>query len=305
MSNLEVQGNLMRVPPPKELSKSMERRRSSDETPKYVPRRSVVVPAPRKPAPKATGNNKSDETDAMKDKIINLEEEIRRLKRRIEELEKDIADIQKQAKSKEKRITDLTKENDELKKRELNYEKQLEEFRVGNTRLTAENERLQKEIDRIQQLQKSAEDSAAELNALKEYYERQMQKMRDDHQKELKARDEKIAFLKKQISESLKDNSWERQQQIEELTKQLKRKYDECEVLRHKLLQYQNKKGTSHCGNCSDMQIKIEEKTKILQEKDVVIKELLTLMTKFKSQLSNQDELVKLLSTYNNASVRH
>ena len=53
------------------------------------------------------------------------------------------------------------------------------------------------------------------------------------------------------------------------------------------------------------MQIKIEEKTKALQEKDVVIKELLTLMTKFKSQLSNQDELMKLLSTYNNASVRH
>ncbi|CAF0973929.1 unnamed protein product [Adineta ricciae] len=305
MSNLEVQGNLMRVPPPKELSKSMERRRSSDETLKSVPRRSVVVPAPRKPVPKATGNNKSDETDTMKAKIINLEEEIRRLKRRIEELEKDIVDIQKQSKSKEKRIADLTKENDELKKSESNYEKQLEEFRVGNNRLTVENIRLQKEIDRIQQLQKSAEDSAAELNALKEYYERQMQQMRDDHQKELKARDEKIAFLKKQISESLKDNSWERQQQIEELTKQLKRTHDEYEVLRHKLLQYQNKKGTSHCGNCSDMQIKIEEKTKALQEKDVVIKELLTLMTKFKSQLSNQDELVKLLSTYNNASVRH
>ena len=40
---------------------------------------------------------------------------------------------------------------------------------MGNARLTAENARLQKEIDRIQQLQKSAEDSAAELNALKEY----------------------------------------------------------------------------------------------------------------------------------------
>jgi Ca2+-binding EF-hand superfamily protein len=53
------------------------------------------------------------------------------------------------------------------------------------------------------------------------------------------------------------------------------------------------------------MLIKIEEKTKALQEKDVVIKELLTLMTKFKSQLSNQDELVKLLSTYNNSSIRH
>jgi Ca2+-binding EF-hand superfamily protein len=53
------------------------------------------------------------------------------------------------------------------------------------------------------------------------------------------------------------------------------------------------------------MIIKIEEKNKSLQEKDVVIQELLTLMTKFKSQISNQDELMKLLSTYNNTSIRH
>lgn len=53
------------------------------------------------------------------------------------------------------------------------------------------------------------------------------------------------------------------------------------------------------------MQIKIEEKSKALQEKDVVIQELLTLMTRFKSQISNQDELMKLLSTYNNTSIRH
>jgi len=37
----------------------------------------------------------------------------------------------------------------------------------------------------------------------------------------------------------------ERQQQIEELTKQLKRTHDEYELLRQKLLQYQNKKGVN------------------------------------------------------------
>ncbi|CAF3565883.1 unnamed protein product [Adineta steineri] len=309
-TNLEVQGNLMRVPPPKELNRSVERRRSSEEAQKPVIRRPVNVPVPRKPAATnttkpATTTMKGDESAAMKAKIVSLEDEIRRLKRRIEELEKDIVELQKQMKTKDKRITDLTKENDDLKKRELNYQKQLEDFRLGNNRLTTENERLHEEINRLQNLQKSAADSSAELNALKEYYERLMEQMRDNHQKELKARDDKISFLKKQISESLKDNSWERQQQIDELTKQLKRTHDEYEALRHKLLQYQNKKGSTHCGNCSDMLIKIEEKAKALQEKDVIIKELITLMTKFKSQLSNQDELTKLLSTYNNTSIRH
>jgi len=32
--------------------------------------------------------------------------------------------------------------------------------------------------------------------------------MRQEHAKELKIRDDKIVFLKKQIGDSLKDNSW-------------------------------------------------------------------------------------------------
>jgi len=53
------------------------------------------------------------------------------------------------------------------------------------------------------------------------------------------------------------------------------------------------------------MLIKVEEKNKALQEKDVIIQELLSLMTKFKNQISNQDELTRLLSTYTNTSIRH
>ena len=35
-----------------------------------------------------------------------------------------------------------------------------------------------------------------------------MEQMRSEHARELKSRDDKIIFLKKQISDSLKDNSW-------------------------------------------------------------------------------------------------
>ncbi|CAF0918865.1 unnamed protein product [Rotaria sordida] len=319
-TNLEIQGSFMRVPPPKEVSKSIERRQSSEDTQKPTTRRSITLtnrssantPASRRNVPTNATKietklpiKKSDDTETMKTKISNLEDEIRRLKRRIEELEKEIAELQKQVKAKDKRVAELTKENEELKKRELNYQKQVDEFRLENNRLTNENERLQAEVDRLQAVHNSANDSSAELDALREHYERQIEQMRQEHARELKIRDDKIAFLKKQISDSLKDNSWERQQQIEELTKQLKRTHDEYEILRQKLLQYQNKKRTSNCGNCSDMAIKIEEKTKAVQEKDATIQELLTLMTKFKSQISNQDEFMKLLSTYNNTSLRH
>lgn len=125
-SNLEIQGSFMRVPPPKELTKSLERRRSSEETQKSVVRPSIPKtdrspvnnsPTSRKTVPPKPTVNKSDETEVMKTKITNLEDEIRRLKRRIEELEKEIADLQKQVKTKDKRIAELIKENDEFKKR--------------------------------------------------------------------------------------------------------------------------------------------------------------------------------------------
>lgn len=122
----------MRVPPPKDLNRSLERRRSSEDTQKPVARRSitltnrssVITPALRKAVPAnptktetRQSTNKPDEAEAMKSKIANLEDEIRRLKRRIEELEKEVAELQKQIRTKDKRIVELTKENEELKKR--------------------------------------------------------------------------------------------------------------------------------------------------------------------------------------------
>lgn len=127
-STLEIQGSFMRVPPPKDASRALERRQSSEESQKPVPRRSITqtnrstvnTPSLKKaPAtsPMKMDTRKTDETEAMKTKISNLEDEIRRLKRRIEELEKEITDLQKQVKSKDKRINELTKENEELRKR--------------------------------------------------------------------------------------------------------------------------------------------------------------------------------------------
>jgi septal ring factor EnvC (AmiA/AmiB activator) len=133
-TNLEIQGSFMRVPPPKDLTRAMERRRSSEEAPpKPVTRRSITLtnrstvntPSSKKQVPTTSpqkpetrqSNSKNDDTEAMKTKISHLEDEIRRLKRRIEELEKEVAELQKQIKTKDKRIAELTKENEEFKKR--------------------------------------------------------------------------------------------------------------------------------------------------------------------------------------------
>lgn len=45
----------------------------------------------------------------------------------------------------------------------------MDEFRTENSRLIAETERLQAEVDRLQTIHKSAADSSAELDALREH----------------------------------------------------------------------------------------------------------------------------------------
>ncbi len=56
-----------------------------------------------------------------------------------------------------------------------------------------------------------------------------------EHLDEIRIKDEKLANLKKQIALSFKDNSWERQMQIDELSKELKRVQETCEDLKLRL----------------------------------------------------------------------
>ena len=68
----------------------------------------------------------------------------------------------------------------------------------------------------------------------------ELTQLRDEHMKELKNKDEKLDLLKKQIAGAFKDNSWERQTQIDELTRELKRTQEEYELIKMKLKQLKN-----------------------------------------------------------------
>ena len=110
----------------------------------------------------------------------------------------------------------------------------------------------------------------------------------------------------------------ERQSQIEELTKELKKTQEEYEAIKYKLKGYKNKHGVNinrfsgnnsyaliiifkkkhqdSCENCEEMLSKLTEKTKSVQEKEQLISELISVMNKFKSQLNIQDDILKLTS---------
>ncbi|GFO15082.1 grip and coiled-coil domain-containing protein 2-like [Plakobranchus ocellatus] len=111
------------------------------------------------------------------------------------------------------------------------------------------------ELVTIYQLEKRLSDITAEKDA------------------QIADRDQKLSRLKSQMADALKGNSWERQQQLEELTKELSRIQEESDLLR--------------------MKIKSLSKNKQLKEKDGTISELKSLCGKFETQLTTQDKLLE------------
>ena len=50
------------------------------------------------------------------------------------------------------------------------------------------------------------------------------------------------------------------------------------------------------CANCQEMTIKLEKAVNAIKEKDVSIKELRDLCSKFETQLTKQDEILKMFA---------
>jgi hypothetical protein len=89
----------------------------------------------------------------------------------------------------------------------------------------------------------------------------------------------------------------ERQMQIDELTRELKRTQEEYELIKFKLKGYKNtnsKNPDSSCSNCSQMLHKLEEKSNTIKEKDLLLNDLINFARKFQNQSNFNDELLKV-----------
>ncbi|XP_042189290.1 uncharacterized protein LOC103178015 isoform X2 [Callorhinchus milii] len=115
-------------------------------------------------------------------------------------------------------------------------------------------EKIQLLHDHQKEYEQSTED-------LKELHKVRVATIIKETTSEINCRDEKIAKMKQQISEILKGKSWERQEQLNGMKKELKSVSDEVTVLERKLeLQ---KSLEQECDNCKSPMSK--EEVKILE----------------------------------------
>lgn len=167
---------------------------------------------------------KTKEAAVIKEKDLKLE--ILQLQKLVDELKMQIWD-------KEKIIEQLKEQfmRQEEHYREL-YEKECAAHKETRDELTAkvsEMEKIRNEHAKIEEeLRRNCEETKAKMQT-------DLDNLKQKMTSEVAARDEKLAKIKRQMAETLQGNSWERQQQLDELSKELNKAHEEIDVLKMKV----------------------------------------------------------------------
>ncbi len=158
------------------------------------------------------------------------------MKKKIDDLESQLKSSQKLTKEKEKQLNELTKSLELLSKKELTLGQSLVEYEHLYNELNLKFKTLSETHKHSEDNFKNEyEKLRNEFEAYRAKKENEISKLNEEYQNELKIKNEKLENLKKQIAGVFKDNSWERQVQIEDLTRELKKTQEEYEIVRSKL----------------------------------------------------------------------
>lgn len=225
-----------------------------------------------------------------KDKIIERDKEIEKLKLKILSLQKLIEQLRAEIKEKSGTISEL---EEKLKTQAAYFEEQINKLKAIIKEKENETDELQKTVtSKHLEINGIKETFSKEKEEMKKQFDHELEELKALHLKELADRDGKIKMMKMHMADALKDNSRERQLQLEELTKELKRVTEETDVLKSKL---QSMKSTNQgqCPNCFVMEKQLQAKITELRDKEVVTIEMQRLCSKMEKQLVQQDELLR------------
>ncbi|KAK3721625.1 hypothetical protein RRG08_044706 [Elysia crispata] len=276
-----IHGNAMAVPPPQ----AETTRRSVDDRPKSD--KSLVGVKP----------SKSSMSSASAVSHENCEKEIKEGLAREKDLKDTVSSLTKQIEELKIALRKKEDENKALQTRLQSQEeeaaRQLSEEQKAHERTRANLQEVQAELDQAHEFNgRLSRQHAEDMEKQKAELEKRLADTTAEKDAQIADRDQKLSRLKSQMADALKGNSWERQQQLEELTKELSRIQEESDLLRMKIKSLsKNKQG--QCSNCDDNKAKVTKLQTQVKEKDATIKELKTLCSKFESQLTTQDKLLE------------
>ncbi|XP_032239119.1 ELKS/Rab6-interacting/CAST family member 1 [Nematostella vectensis] len=234
------------------------------------------------------------------DRIAQLEKEIEKLKTKNAAQHKTIENYKTEVKIKNTKISELEEQIKNFQQQKLKSQSHESDNAKEIERLKAALEAKNKQMYDLEEIVRS---SAEKMEQMKKEFEDEKQRMQKEFEKnleesaanfkiEIAEKDEKLNVLKMRMADALKDNSRERQHQLEELTRELKRVTEETDVLRSKIHAAKPTQQT-YCQNCPELEKQIQAKILQIRDKDVALVELQRLCNKMEKQLVQQDELLR------------
>lgn len=150
----------------------------------------------------------------------------------------------------EMQLRDAKERESTWKKFRVSIEKQNLELKATiaqkDEELKAANQKIEELTTGYNAMERAYKGAQEEIESLKDKLARRVQRVDDmflahqkelasiklEHQKELSARDEKLELLKSQLEKTMDEKSWERQKQLDELSRELGRVTEETETLK-------------------------------------------------------------------------
>ncbi|XP_071789664.1 uncharacterized protein [Asterias amurensis] len=257
-------------------------------TPSKSPVKEELI-SPRSVTSSRPLTSRSDPSSRAQEEMKDLHTRDKQHRNRIQSLQKVIDQLKAELKVK---AEELTQVQARLLQIEEHYKRLYEEEKQAHSKtkeeLTNTRDELREKTIYAEQLKTQHERQLVDIKSM---HEQNMSSLRVEKDKEISEREARIEKMKKQMGDILRDNSWERQQQLEELSKELTKVSDEASELR---IKYKNASSKSQsCQNCSLMKADLEKKTKKLSDREVTIQQLNTICKKFETQLKQQDILLK------------
>ncbi|XP_029449566.1 interaptin-like isoform X2 [Rhinatrema bivittatum] len=284
MSNLRLKaikssGINVGSPEPMKLNNSvsiMKIRRNSSDTLPYVsgvslgPHNSKISTSLVAPKPIRVMLDSSKNERNVVNKSVQVNSDDKCFLSQMKELQKENRQLQGSVKEKDEAMNNLIEviqgKNDE-------YVKALEIERNNHETTKQQVKECQNLIEeKIQLLNDSTVYYETLMEDLQTQYQEAVETVKKHSQLEIRQRDDKLAKLKQQIADIFKEKSWEHQQQLEELKKELNRMTDETQMLRMKLKAENLPR--QQCPNCRHLSSKLEEKALCMKLKERTIEEL-------------------------------
>ena len=254
-------------------------------------------------------SERNNDSERWKDKYISLQKTVQSLRKELKSKESLIIEL-KDEKQRQKLHFDAEMENLQKSSREQekSFKTHLEELKAENKKMLEDKELCENNVKEMTEKLKSLKELQSntlstmlsehkkELKSLSIKNIERIGQMKSNHEKVILDKDQTIEKLKKQIGESLNQSSKERQAQIDDLVKELKRVSEEAEYVKSALRKFKSI-NTDNCSRCNMYQEKFKDISLELTRKNSICQNLFTVCSKMEKQLQQKKDLLQIWNT--------